>query len=308
MQTLWNPAGYIRWLRQTYSQARAIADHPVHRGQGWRSVARWKRLTLGRRLIDGYPVVRYVEDAVLAWPRGATSVEICAKYGLGEFHDMAFCLHMLRPEDLFCDVGANAGVYTILASKAAGARCVAMEPVPRTFSLLMQNVWANEVADRVEARQCGVGRAPATLNFTASLWSFNHVVRQAGENTVAVPVEALDSILAGRVPRIIKIDVEGFEGEVIAGARETLSHPDCTVVIVELVGALKKFGTDRETVARQMRDFGYEAYWYDPDSRALVDVGTPAPMRWNQIFVRDLALVQERVASARRFRVHGALV
>ena len=47
--------------------------------------------------------------------------------GLHEFVDMAFCLHLLRSGDLFVDVGANIGSYTVLASKVAGANSVTLE-------------------------------------------------------------------------------------------------------------------------------------------------------------------------------------
>lgn len=86
---------------------------------------------------------------------------LCARFGLGEYADMAFCLHALRPEDLFCDVGANAGVYTVLAAAAVGSKVISFEPIPRTFNLLKANVHINGIADQVDARRNGVADAPA---------------------------------------------------------------------------------------------------------------------------------------------------
>ena len=63
--------------------------------------------------------------------------------GLHEFNDMAFCLHLLRSGDLFVDVGANIGSYTVLASKVAGANSITLEPVPQTFERLKRNVNIN---------------------------------------------------------------------------------------------------------------------------------------------------------------------
>ena len=57
--------------------------------------------------------------------------------GLHEFADMAFVMHALRPTDLFVDIGANAGSYTILACAVAKARGCAFEPLPSTYRRLV---------------------------------------------------------------------------------------------------------------------------------------------------------------------------
>ena len=49
--------------------------------------------------------------------------------GLFEYEDMLFLLHALRPENIFVDVGANVGAYTILSSKVVNAKSVAFEPM-----------------------------------------------------------------------------------------------------------------------------------------------------------------------------------
>jgi FkbM family methyltransferase len=296
---------YAGWMNRHWRVAREVASHPLHRKAPVRSVLRWYQVKLAGRLSGTYPVVPYVGGAVLAAPKAAPSALRQGKFGLAELYEQTFCLHVLRREDLFCDVGANAGVYTVLASKAVGCRSVAFEPVPRTFAVLMQNVWANDIAGRVDARQCGVGREAAMLHFTTELGSMNHVVQQPADRTVEVPVATLDQLLEGRVPRVIKVDVEGFESAVIDGARATLSHPDCAAVIMEVVRALERYGHTREQVIAQMGGFGFEPFWYDPFRRELTPVGECVQFHYNQIFVRDLDLVRERIASAPHFVVHG---
>src|SRR5205823_4223202 len=124
---LLNPFAYARWATRHYRNARLIALHPLHRNAPMTSVLRWYRLKVVRSLSGTYPIIPYVGGAVLAWPARASSVSMQAKFGLGELYDQSFCLHMLRPGDMFCDVGANAGVYTVLASKAVGCRSVSLE-------------------------------------------------------------------------------------------------------------------------------------------------------------------------------------
>lgn len=239
------------------------------------------------------------------WPEAAGSVGKCAKFGLGEFADMLFTLTMLRPNDLFADVGANAGVYTVLASKVVGCKSVSAEPVPLTFSLLSKNIEANAIQDKVDRRQVGVGSKPDHLRFTAALWSFGHVAEDGDEDTVEVPVEPLDSILAGRVPTVIKIDVEGFEAEVVKGAASTLANPECKAVLIELAEDITRYGASGQDVIDTMTALGFEAYWYVPEHRHLVPAGRSGPGHWNKVFVRDLPFVQDRLRTAPPVEVRG---
>lgn len=255
-------------------------------------------------------MVPYVGGAVLHWPEAAGSVMICARFGLGEYTDMAFCLHLLRPEDLFVDVGANAGVYTVLAARAVGCKVVAAEPVPTTYDLLMQNVYANHVSDRVDARRMGVGREPGMLHFTSSLWSYNHVVSAASDNTVQIDVLPLDDLLTGRHPVLIKIDVEGFEDEVLAGAMATIGDPALKAILIEMYeGHVAKYGANLSQIRERLYAEGFAGpYWYEPATRALAPCGEQEATKYNQIFIRDPAFVETRLAGSPTYEVHGAMV
>jgi hypothetical protein len=80
--------------------------------------------------------------------------------GLADFEDMSFVLHLLTDEDLFGDVGANVGVYCVLASRVRGAKSVAMEPVSNTTEALRLNVAINELRGLVDILEIGVGAEP----------------------------------------------------------------------------------------------------------------------------------------------------
>jgi predicted RNA methylase len=67
--------------------------------------------------------------------------------GLHDFHEMALLLHFLRPCDVFVDIGANVGAYSVLASGVVGAKTFAFEPVPQTFACLRDNVRMNDLQD-----------------------------------------------------------------------------------------------------------------------------------------------------------------
>jgi FkbM family methyltransferase len=287
-----------------------ISKHPLHKGQRVRALLSFTSLALARKLTPVHQItIPYVGGAFLHWPLEATSVTICACYGLGEYADMAFCLHMLRDEDVFCDVGANAGVYTILAARAVGCRVIAIEPVPKTFDLLMQNIHLNGVSDRVDTHCCGIGHEPGRLFFTSSLWSYNHVVPSAQEHTIEVDVSTLDMILAGKSATMIKIDVEGFEAKVLEGATETLSDCKLQAVLIEMASHVERYGDSLDIIHLLLANAGFSGpWWYSPEQRCLITPGIAGPTRYNQIFVRNPVYVAARLAEAKRYEVHGTYV
>ncbi|MGH8270872.1 MAG: FkbM family methyltransferase [Gammaproteobacteria bacterium] len=305
-----NKIEWVQKVRRVYSVMRSVVRHPLHRGKRLKAAVRWARLQTAIYLTPARQItIPYVNGAVLNWSAPATSVMICARYGLGEYADMAFCLHMLRSDDLFCDVGANAGVYTVLAAHAVGCSVVAAEPISKTFDLLMQNIYANGLSGRVDARNVGVGRKPGRLSFTSSLWSYNHVVDRPGENTVEVEVLPLDELLAGRTPTVIKIDVEGFEAEVIAGAQKTLANLSVQAVLLEMCGHVKRYGATLGEIVSTLAGYGFHGpYWYDPEARKMIDVGKQEARKYNQIFIRNQDVVAERVTSATRYEIHETFI
>lgn len=284
-----------------------VARHPLNRGRPLRAVSRVLSWQLGMRLLPGAVAVPFVGDTRLLVTRGMAGATGNVYCGLHEFEDMAFVLHALRPGDLFVDAGANVGAYTVLAAGAAGARALAIEPIPGTFTKLLDNIRLNDLAARVMARNVGLGREMGTLEFTKTLDTVNHVAvaGEAGADKLQVPVVPLDDLLAGTQPAVIKIDVEGFESEVIKGAEGTLRAEALLAVLMELNGSGARYGFSDEELHRQMLSFGFQTARYMPDRRELQITGGTIGDGGNTLYVRKPAELQERLKSAPRHAVHG---
>jgi FkbM family methyltransferase len=288
-----------------------IAHHPMTARDKPAAFKRWLFWQLSSRLAPGPVAVTFVNNTKLLVSPGMTGATGNVYTGLHEFKEMSFVLHMLRPKDLFVDVGANIGSYTILASAVAGAASISIEPISSTFENLMQNICLNGISSRVEALCIGIGAADAILSFTSNLDTMNHVAsREEKEKkaTVEVTVAPLDEIINERSPRMIKIDVEGYEYEVVQGAAETLSQTSLDAVIIELAGTVNPYRSDSRRLHVIMRDYGFSPYIYSPFDRRLIPCCTKKSRVGNSLYLRNIDNVLQRLITATPFNVHGRLI
>ena len=292
-------------MNQFFKTVRFIWHHPLaskNRPLAFRQFLSWQ---FGQKMRPGPQQISLVEDSILIVEKGMVGATGNIYTGLHEFEDMAFLLHILRAGDLFADVGANVGVYTILAAKNAGADVVSIEPIPSTFRSLQRNVAANNVVGQVKLECLGASESAGTLLFTASEDSVNHVVKKAedraGREVIELPVRPLDELLDGRRPALLKIDVEGFEWPALKGASQLLSDPGLKALIVELNGCGARYGFEDDKIHRLLLSFGFEPYSYDPFARSLKKRNGYGHQ--NTIYGRDRDWLTRRALEARKYRI-----
>jgi FkbM family methyltransferase len=131
----------------------------------------------------------------------------------------------IRPGDVIVDVGASIGLYSVAMAQRAGptGRVIAYEPDLHNGILLGEHVRLNALADRVRMVPAAVGAMNGPLHFQGGGGPYSHITLTAGIGSFAVPCVTLDDELAGRSVDVLKIDVEGFEEEVLKGARRLLA-------------------------------------------------------------------------------------
>lgn len=161
----------------------------------------------------------------------------------GDVHDAI--LDSLREGDVLVDVGANVGYYTVLGSKRVGSsgKVVAIEPIPSTAELLRRNVAANscrnveivELAVWNQPRVCLSIRVPSRLFGQASV--SDGVAGTQLNEYICVNATTLDEICApySRI-RVVKLDTEGSELEILMGAGSVLDKSDIVVVEASVRG------------------------------------------------------------------------
>jgi FkbM family methyltransferase len=161
----------------------------------------------------------------------------------------AFISRWLRPGDTAVDVGANIGALALLMARTVGpaGRVFAFEANPHTAALLRDNVSVNYRNDWVEVREQAAWSEQARLTFHVSErfqgngsllahddWYAGHF-RVDTHDEVEVDAVPLDPTLRELRPRLVKIDVEGAEPEVLAGMAEWLEAARDTAIAVEVV-------------------------------------------------------------------------
>lgn len=203
-----------------------------------------------------HPVKGTLTRAVIrrgAWERELTDV---------------FVRHV-KPGAMMVDAGANFGHFALVASRLAGKEGLifAFEPDPKTFALLTENVALLDHPN-VVAVAAGLADKPGELELREDAGnpgghSFaTENVRAAGKAT-RVPVHTLDEFLARHAPGrrldLLKIDVQGFEAKLIAGAKATIARDHPTIFCEVSPDLMRNVGDDFAHLLRYFEGEGYRA-------------------------------------------------
>ena len=229
---------------------------------------RWRIGSLAYRLIDNDDA-GVVQSAVQTRHGFAMNLDLAqfvdrTIYCTGEWEPLetALIADILKPGDVFVDVGANIGFFTLLASRRVGptGRVIAVEANPRTFGLLEANVRLNGCAN-VDLRHVAAGEAPGFATM------FEREAGNAGGDQVdftcegasgAIPVERLDALVGNGPIRLIKLDIEGAEAKALRGATGLLERGDAPDLVFEFTPKfLTGMGDDPRDLIGLLDALGY---------------------------------------------------
>lgn len=176
------------------------------------------------------------------------------------------------------DIGTNLG-YTALmmAKKATFGKVIGFEPDPQNFELCQRNLRSNNLTN-LEVHNIGLGASAMSATIETRV-AFNRGGNRINENAsdgVLVQVHALDEYVStlgiDRVD-LIKIDVEGYEFQVLKGAEQTIrSHKPILFIEVD-DSNLKDQGASAETLIAFIKSLGYAIK--DADTNVAIDSGVP---------------------------------
>jgi FkbM family methyltransferase len=265
---------------------------------------RWQ---LGSRLLGKKVVVPWVDNTRLLTGPGETGLTGNLYCGLMEYEDMLFLLHALHPDETFVDIGANAGAYTVLASGVVGSPSIAFEPLSETVDRLKDQVHLNRIHDRVSVRNLGLSDKPGELFFTNNSDTMNKVSLLAmNHQTEKVRVTTLDNELDTDRTYFFKLDVEGFEYQVLAGGIGIFASDRTSALIIELNGSGEEFGHSNAEIHHKLLSLQFQSVSYDPIGRLLTKMNDYNRRGGNTIYVKNFEQMANRCKTAPKRCIHTA--
>ena len=239
-----------------------VWGHPANSGRRGRALLRAVRYQVRGRLLRRRGVTRLGERSRLWVDLHRTSAAMAMYANPPDLPEMLAWRRALRQGGLFIDVGANVGTYTIWAAEL-GAEVIALEPAMDTFGLLQENIALNGYP--VTALRAAAGSHCGTARFTAGLDAGNRVTP---DGPVVTELVTVDSLIGDRRVTGMKIDVEGFEIDVLRGAARALAEHRIGLIQIEWNEmSVSAIGTDRRPVAELLAGHGYRLYRPDVTGR-----------------------------------------
>jgi FkbM family methyltransferase len=284
---------------------RHVWRHPLNKEAPLSGLGRFLRWQIATRLLPNAAVaVPFTDRAKLLISRGMYGATQNVYCGLNDFPEMSLLLHYLREGDVFIDGGANVGAYTVLASAGAGAETYAFEPSPEAMDALRSNIELNRIPGRVHLEPYALGRTAGGIMLqTSGPSAMHHVAAESSDGSYSVEMRTIDSYRL--CPSILKIDVEGYEAEVLAGATETAACPDLVAIITENSDESGHYGDGILSVSSFMQQHGFAPVTYDPWRREIQQDHRRSD---NTIYMRNIEHVRQRVRAAEPFCVLGRCV
>lgn len=278
--------------------------HPLSKHQKLRAFARFVRWQIASRLIDSEFILPFIGSTYLIVKRGAHSATACFYSHLSEPEEMLFLAKYLRKDDLFVDIGANVGVFTIIASGFANCTSLVFEPSSLSVNCLRRNIAINSLEENVFVYQCALGATEETTYLSTELATMNRIV--AEDDLIKkelVDVKTLDSFLFKMQSFsniILKIDVEGFEYEVLKGSQNVLNLQSVNVVILESNSLSHNYDRFQYSTKDFLASHGFKPFVFDIDSLSIHESDKKS-FSDNFIFIRNSQLAMYRLNSSSAF-------
>jgi FkbM family methyltransferase len=197
--------------------------------------------------------------------------------GAFEWEEREWLMSELKASDTFYDIGANIGLFTLLASEKC-KNVIAFEPTGDTFRLLSENIALNFSPENVQLINAAASDTNGTqdiyvLTNGKDAWNSMAVKPEEGEYRIdQIKTVNVDQMVeSGSIPppTVIKIDVEGWELHVLRGLENTILKYRPVMLIEFTQPNLIAAGTSSQELGEYIRSKNYELFTYDPRYRKL---------------------------------------
>lgn len=276
---------------KTVKVARKIAANEI-----WTAFGDMPQMRLKKNIGDGIFMYCYTDSLVAQAIFKETFEE----------EELLLLKRFLKPKETFLDIGANIGIFSLLAAHFAGKEgCViAFEPTSSTYQRLQENIELNSLQN-IQAFRMALSdtNGQAELQVASEGYdAWNSLAKPSSGTVIAsetVETLTLDSFLSKANIRdiaLIKIDVEGWEIPVLKGAQNLLNAPNAPTLMVEFTEQnAQNAGFSCKELYQLLVEYGYELFTYDAAKNRLV----PESLRAHYPYLNIIATKQQKLVAQR---------
>lgn len=286
---------YLRWFC-------AVWQHPgnrQHRLRAILSAGYWflrQRFTRQPLIVEVFGSMKFA-----CYLDSYMGKHVCYFSDYADYDALHFLHAYLRPGDSMVDVGANAGLYTLLAAQAVGSggQVLAVEPQPRSLEILRHNLTLN-VLPQVQVLPIAASDRDGSVAMTAQdvFAGIAFTSTSSMEPQISVRAERLDPYLGNGVHALCKIDIEGYEWPALRGMEQAIARGQLPIVLFEMNGCIERYGMRPSDFYTWLHEHGYALASYEHDARLLTFKAHPE----GDVFAindEGRALIQQRLPELR---------
>lgn len=294
-------------ILKLYKIIKFIISHPLNKKNPIKAIIKFINWQIYSKFFNKRKEFKWIESSKLVAYKSESACTGNLYTGMCEFNEMGFLIHFLKINDVFVDIGANSGAYTVLASKVIGARSICIEPINQAIIRVKEHLKINQIQNLVELHNIGLGNNEEQVTFTTDKDSTNHVLPYSSPsnlNTILQNVKTLDSILNFREEYILKIDTEGYEFNILKGASKILKNGNILAIIIEVNGSGNRYGFTNKHIHDELNSYGYIPIEYDPKSKKI-DNCKNLNENINYIYVKDIKLAINRINNSKSYKIRS---
>ena len=271
-----------------------IWKHPANRKSRFTTLSASIRWQCSKRISSGFTDIPYHGLKLRCYPDSHSASTAIYFSGLPDYREMQFMIDYLRPGDGFIDVGANVGLYTLLARSVIGpfGFVHTFEPNENTAAKLVENL---ELNDLTNCFVHNVAAANETGRSTFVLTADDctaHIdpLTSSEEETMQIETVRLEEHLPDVPYAMVKLDIEGYEPFALRGAKKWLTQGNPPVLQIEMGGYSKQYGIATHDFIAELEQLGYFTAIYCPETKRLIETDRP----WEIPVYNVLAICRDR--------------
>lgn len=264
----------------------AFRNHPLTKNNSFQALFRYLYFHISQSLIPKTKIFNWIGGLKFYAKKGDAGIVANIYFKLFDYEDSMFLINNLKENNLFVDVGANLGHYTLLAAGISKANVIAFEPIITTYEKLEKNVKLNNLQNKIQLYNIGIGDVKGILQFTTNYDVMNRVALENESEVSNIQVKTLNETLNSLNPDFLKIDVEGYEYFVLKGASEILKKKSLKYILIELNNSSEKFGHTDDEIHQFLLAYDFVPISYSVENNNFSLLPSYNKHKFNTIYIK----------------------